>query len=149
MILDSIDRFAIYAGMNGRFAKVLDFFRHNDLAIMPDGRYQIEGNSIYMVLGENTLKNESEAMLEVHDRYIDIQYVLRGQESFGWRNRAECSSPQGKMDPERDILFFNDRPSTLLSVTAGQFVIFFPHDAHAPLIGEGRDRKCIIKVQTE
>ena len=146
MILDSFERFVCYTELNPLFRKVLEFFRRHDPATLADGRYEIDGQSVYMVLGENVLKNESEALLEAHDRYIDIQYVIRGRENFGWRDRSKCLAPRSEMDAERDILFFDDRPSTFVGVTAGQFVIFFPYDAHAPLIGEGCDRKCIVKV---
>ncbi|MBP8115537.1 MAG: YhcH/YjgK/YiaL family protein, partial [Chitinophagaceae bacterium] len=32
-------------------------------------------------------------------------------------------------------------------LTNGQFVIFFPEDVHAPMIGEGDIKKLVIKVK--
>lgn len=146
MIIDSIARFEDYAHFHPRFASVLDFLRKNDLGTLADGRYEIDGSAVFVNLGDNALRAVEVADPEVHDRYIDIQVVISGSESFGWRDRATCVAPCAEMDTTRDIQFYHDRPTTLFSLTAGQFVVFFPGDAHAPLIGEGKVRKCVFKV---
>jgi beta-galactosidase beta subunit len=42
--------------------------------------------------------------------------------------------------------FFYDRPTTWLTLSAGQFAVFFPEDAHAPLAGQGGVHKAVVKV---
>ncbi|NJD55400.1 MAG: DUF386 domain-containing protein, partial [Nitrospirae bacterium] len=42
--------------------------------------------------------------------------------------------------------FFVDKPDAWLSVEAGAFAIFFPEDAHMPLISPGRIHKVVVKV---
>jgi beta-galactosidase beta subunit len=44
---------------------------------------------------------------------------------------------------ERDIQFFDDTPD---SRSCGRVFIFFPEDAHAPLVSSGAIRKVIFKV---
>ena len=73
--------------------------------------------------------------------------VLSGEEGYGWRSIASCTAPRGTYCAERDILFYDDRPDTFLTLRPGGMAVFFPSDAHAPLIGSGEVRKCIVKVR--
>lgn len=145
MILDNLNRLEFYSSLNPHFEKVHDFFQDNDLMDMADGRYEIDGDNAYVMIGDHNLKTEADATTEAHDKYIDIQIVLRGSETHGWIDREECASVR-EVKPEKDLTFFNDRPTDMISLSAGQMVIFFPWDGHAPLIGEGTARKAIVKV---
>ena len=82
----------------------------------------------------------------MHNRYVEVQVVLGGEELFGWSTRSYCHLAEGEFDTERDILFYGDRPQTYYHVRPGQFTILFPEDAHAPMLGEGSVRKLIFKV---
>ena len=39
-------------------------------------------------------------------------------------------------------------PDNYVTVLPGEFVVFFPDDAHAPMIGTGVVHKVVIKVPT-
>ena len=53
-------------------------------------------------------------------------------------------------DPIKDIVFFRDAPENLITVRAGQLIVFFPEDAHAPLIGDGGIvRKLVLAMKGE
>jgi YhcH/YjgK/YiaL family protein len=93
-------------------------------------------------------KKPADAKLEIHDAYIDIQVLIRGeQETFGWSERADLRKPLGEFDAGKDIQFFDDEPQTFYTLRPGQFTILFPEDGHAPMIGEGNVRKIIVKVR--
>lgn len=157
MIYDKLGRSSTerYGVLHPLFTKALDYvmLRFEELLDPEtDGRHTLIGDDLFVIVGDNPHKSESEAKLEVHNQYVDIQVVLAGVERFGWRSRESCLRPQGEFDPERDILFYDDRPSGLVTVNAGEFVIFFPEDAHAPLIappdsGQPGSRKAIVKVR--
>ena len=146
MIIDSLENCKTYAGVHPRFARAFDYLLSTDLASLPDGRNEIEGDEIFLMMNRRALKKPEDAATEVHDRYIDIQVVIRGEETFGWSDRAELVAPRGEMDAEKDILFFDDAPATHYTLHDGQMSIFFPADGHAPMIGEGDIVKCIVKV---
>ena len=48
---------------------------------------------------------------------------------------------------QRYVIFYDDEPSTYFALKAGEAAIFFPDDAHAPLVGDGHVKKCVIKVK--
>ena len=149
MILDTLSNSARYAGMHPGFARAFEFLAATDLAALPPGRHDIDGDRIYVSIDHKDGRGEDGARLEAHRRYIDIQYTIDGNELIGWMPLARVSSPDGGFDETKDIGFFADRPSTWISVPPGSFTIFFPHDAHAPLAGRGHLKKAIVKIAVE
>ena len=138
MILDAVSRLDRYAALNPLFLRAAEYLRR---------RYEISGEDAFLTLTRSSLRLATEAPLEAHRLYADIQIVLSGEEGYGWRSIASCTAPRGTYCAERDILFYDDRPDTFLTLRPGGMAVFFPSDAHAPLIGSGEVRKCIVKVR--
>lgn len=126
-----------------------EFAEKNDLNSLAPGRHDIDGDNCYVNIVETKLRPAEQAKLEAHDKYIDVQIPLSGSESFGTKPRFMCTAPEGEMDPVNDIMFFSDPIEEIVTVEAGQTIVFPPFMAHAPLIGEGPIRKAIFKVKAE
>lgn len=146
MILDSINHIQRYASINPNFVKAINFVRDNADTIAV-GKYVLDGEDLFVMIVETDLKDAKDAKMEAHLKYIDIQIVLEGTESYAWRSIDECVTPLSPFDTEHDIIFYSDQPTATVTANKGQFVIFFPEDGHAPLIGSGRIRKAIVKVR--
>lgn len=145
MVLTTVVDVERYYALNPLFEKGVAYvLAHRDAAV---GRYEIEGEDCFVLFVEATKRPQAEAKLEVHDRYIDVQLLLEGREGFGWKPRAACVQPQGVFNQQNDILLFDDPYDRVVEASAGELVIFFPEDGHAPLVGEGTVRKAIIKVK--
>ena len=148
MIFDSLKNSALYYPVSPRLEKAFGFIASTDWETMEPGIHELDGKDIYVNVMERELKRKPDAKLEVHNEYIDIQVLIRGEEeSFGWSERRELKLPQGEFDAAKDIQFFDDVPQTYYEVTPGQFTLLFPEDAHAPMVGEGTIRKVIVKVR--
>ena len=50
-------------------------------------------------------------------------------------------------EKEGDCALYSDTPTTFVDLLPGQFMIVYPEDPHAPVIGEGKIRKLIAKVK--
>jgi BASS family bile acid:Na+ symporter len=50
------------------------------------------------------------------------------------------------IDCKEDLIFYKDSVDTYIMASAGQFVVFFPEDVHAPGIGFGHIKKGVIKI---
>lgn len=147
MILDSLKNKAQYAALHPRFQTVFDFIDNNDVAALPCGRHDIDGDNIFVVVQEMELREIKQARLELHRKYIDIQLLLCGPaEVFGWSEKKDCLTPETDFDEAKDIQLFTDIPQCFYTVGEGQFTILFPEDGHAPMLGEGHVKKCIFKV---
>lgn len=147
MVIDSLQNIERYYALLPALSEVSAFLRGVELSKLEVGRHAIDGDRLFVNVAHDALRSVDEAPMEVHNRYADVQLVVEGEEGFGWRERGECTAPQGAFDAERDILFYADKPQTVYRLHAGQFAIFFPEDAHAPLLGEGSVRKLIFKVE--
>ena len=149
VVNDRLDRSEAYYSLHPAFEKAFRFLRENATATMKPGRYEIDGDRLYGLCSNDPGKRRSEAKLEAHRKYIDIQYVIAGTETMGWKPTADCSIPDTAYDPAKDIGFFKDEPLRWIEVPAGSFIVFFPKDAHAPMVGQGQIHKSVVKVAVE
>jgi biofilm protein TabA len=138
-----------YFNMHPEFEKAFAFLRQDNLAKLPAGRHEIDGDRLFCIISEGPGRSRAEAKLEAHRKYIDIQYVIAGTDEMGWKPTADCKIIDTEYDADKDIMFFKDRPDSWTNVPAGSFVIFFPQDAHAPLVSEGEIHKAVLKVAVE
>ena len=132
---------------NPWYAKAMEFIRTTDLASLENGRHEIDGSDLFVNIVDSQMKTPQQALLEVHDKYIDIQVPLSKPETYGVKPRSECTEPDGEMNVEKDILFYKDPVVKTITAAPGEPVTFAPDTAHAPLIGEGTIHKAIFKVR--
>ena len=145
MIMDTIARGAAYAALHPAFAKAFAFLRDTNLAALPDGRLELDGERLFVLVMTLDGRGRDGAKLEVHRRYIDIQVVVTGADVMGWSPIAACREPL-PFDEAKDAGLLNDVSASWILVPQGTFTIFFPEDAHAPLAGTGRVKKAVVKV---
>lgn len=146
MILDTLSNLARYASLHPLFSEALAFIRNTDLNALGTGVHQIIDKQLFVIVEEAQGRSRAEAKLECHRKYIDIQLVLEGTDEMGWKPLAGCQRPVSDYNEERDIRFFNDTADSWISTPANSFCIFFPDDAHAPLVSTGTIRKLVFKV---
>jgi YhcH/YjgK/YiaL family protein len=146
MIMDGISESGKYESACWGFGAAFRFLGGNDLTSLPAGRIDLDGDRLYALVMDAKGKGRDGARLETHRKYIDIQYVVSGCDTMGWRSLAEPVSGDG-YDVAKDIEFFRFAPVCWLDVCAGHFAIFYPSDAHAPLAGTGPVRKVVVKVR--
>lgn len=147
MILDSLENTALYEHINPLFPKAFEYIKNLDLSKIEIGKIELEGLDLFVGVSDSKLKEKKDAKLEAHNNYIDIQIPLSQKEVFGWSPRESVKQPTADFNTEKDIQFYEDTPASYIDVSPTDFVIFFPHDAHAPCIGEGIVRKIVVKIK--
>lgn len=110
--------------------------------LIADGRVAVNAQDV-------TLKAASR--LEAHRKFIDIHVPLSGPEIQGWAPVSSLTDVTDPYNADNDIEFFGEAPVQTRKIEPGQFVIFFPEDAHAPNMGpEGAPhRKLCIKIPVD
>ncbi len=146
MIVDTLEQCERYRHLHPGFAAAFDFATSRDLGTMAPGRHLIDGDRLYVSIDNTEGRGRTDARLESHRRYIDIQLTLAGDEEIGWHPLSLCRAPAAPFDEQRDIRFYDDAPDSWVAVPPGRFAIFFVEDAHAPLGGTGPLRKAIFKI---
>ena len=148
MIIDTLNNASKYFPAHPLFAKAFEYIRQTDLVNAGDGKADIaDGLRSIFSNSPGKTKEASLAKFECHNNNIDIQVCINGEETIGWKPREKCVAPNGEYDSGKDVQFYNDAPDMFFRLNPGQFVIFFPEDVHAPMIGEGNIKKLVIKVR--
>ena len=147
MIVDSLRGFERYLNIHPRFEKAYKYILKTDLHSLLPGEYPIVGKEVYCKIWEGEGRGMEIPKLEVHDSYIDIHIVLKGTDTIGIRDRSRCTGDNIPYDETNDIAFMEDSPENFISLGEDNLAVIFPHDAHAPLIGEGFIKKAVIKVK--
>jgi len=116
------------------------------------GRIAIHDDKVYALIMELDAKPLKEPQLaEKHESYIDIHYLIEGEETIGWSPLQEGEEPVKPYDSENDFALYE--PSTheiMLQMKPGMFAVFFPNDIHRPCIGqEAKIKKAVVKVHVE
>ncbi len=146
MILSTIAQADRYAGMHPLFPRAFEYIRNTDLHSLAPGCYPIIADELLVIVENVAARERIAAKLECHRKYIDIQLVLQGTDEMGWRPLIECTQPLDDYSAARDVQFFDDAPGTWIVIKPGMYCIFFPEDAHAPLVGKGHIRKVVFKI---
>jgi biofilm protein TabA len=146
MILDRLENADRYTVLHPVFARALAFLRQTDLPALAAGRHEIDGERLFAMVVKGQGKGRDKAPIEIHRKYIDIQYTLAGGEVIGWKDAGACRQAKA-FDEAKDVGFFDDAPEAWIDVPPGALAVFFPHDAHAPMAGAGEVVKVVVKVR--
>lgn len=146
MIIDTLDNLQKYVVLNPRIQKVVDFIAKNDLAAIPSGKKQIDGDDVFGNFQTLQGKTKEDAKLETHNVMLDIQVPFTEPETMGYTPRIEL--PKTDYNAESDISFYEGAAEQYVTVYPGEFAIFLPQDGHAPCIAPGKElSKVIFKVR--
>jgi biofilm protein TabA len=150
MIIDTLASAEKYYGLHKNFKTAFEYLASQDLASLEIGKFEI-ADGLKAIVSDNEGKAAEAAAekFECHNKNIDIQVCIRGNETIGWKSRTDCTAPKGEYNDEKDVLFYADAPDMHFGLKGGQFVIFFPEDVHAPMIGEGLIKKLVVKVKID
>ena len=147
MIKDDIKRANVYYNISENLKKGFEWIKEQDLKNMPDGRYQIDEKNYANLQSYET---KDDAPYEAHRDYIDIQFMVSGEELSGVTDYSNCETEQ-EYNKEKDIEFLkNNKKEEFYKIQEGEFFVFFPHDAHKPAIktdSNKKVKKVIVKVR--
>ncbi len=147
MIIDKLENLKNYESVNPLFSKVVEFLQQNDLNKLEIGKHEIVGKDLFVNITMTKGRTPDEAVIETHDKMIDIQIPLSDAETFGYTQRDQL--PQAEYNTEKDITKIpNLAADSYITCQPGMMAIFFPQDGHAPCIaGVPEIKKAIFKVK--
>lgn len=147
MVIDTLENLALYCGLHSDIALIREFIEQSEN--LPEGRYDF-GSGNHMLIHEGETRDGTNALFEVHDRYLDLQVVGKGAERVEWAERSTLVQ-NDPVDSAKDIGFYRGEGDGF-DVMAGMFYIVFPQDAHKAnchtrLVGSCDYRKYIFKLR--
>ena len=118
----------------------------------PDGEQSIRDRDIYANFMTAETQPREKLLMEAHKKYIDLHYCIAGGERIEWSPIGELAV-QKEYDLEKDVALYTP-PTTAAShvMTPGEFVIFFPDEAHMPKTEDGTNKiikKVVVKIKAD
>lgn len=117
--------------MEKKIEKVLEIIEDLDFDTVECGKYVVDDDIYYMVQEYET-KYPHEARYEAHQKYVDVQYILKGEERMEFAETSDLEVDEA-YNSENDAVFLKDpKVVDACIVEAGDYRIFYPEDAHKP-----------------
>ncbi|WP_304204504.1 YhcH/YjgK/YiaL family protein [Phocaeicola plebeius] len=147
MIVSNLQNSERIESLHPLFKQLFDYVKTHDLLHTECGRIELAGDDLFINNVNPTCVSASDQVLEVHRDYIDVHILLEGKERIGWKAIEDVTDLKQAYQKEGDCALYSDTPTSFVDLLPGQFLIVFPEDPHAPVIGEGKIRKLIGKVR--
>ena len=152
MILDQLDSALLYGGLGQRIATGLALLNEDSVRSAAPGKYEVCGNDIFYIVDEYETKPIEEGRLEIHRKYLDIQYIVSGAECIGFAPLVGLTE-ETPYTGESDAAFYKYDPSmSRLILKQGAFAIFWPNEAHMPgrmVNTSEKVKKIVVKIRME
>ena len=151
MIIGNRKDFARYRRLNSAFGRAFGFLESLSEASAGESIRETDvRGGISVIAKSDILPDGSPKCFEAHRRDIDIHYVVRGEERFGFAH-VDTLIPQGDYNEEKDYQFFTGR-ADYVTLRTGDFCVTFPEDAHMPCLPVGTEetvKKVILKIRVQ
>ena len=149
MIISNIDSplLADFERTHPRLTQAVAALRELAAKNPEDGKYIIDGENIFASVMTYTTAPAALKKFELHRKYIDIQYILKGNEIIGGVSEKALTPTDGD---GTDIEFFNiPKRYDEIRLAEGDLAIILPPEPHAPGLADTQPttvRKIVVKV---
>jgi len=115
---------------------------------LPDGKYEIDGDLVFASVQHYSTQPVESGILEAHEKYIDIQVMVRGEELMLYSSVHDLILAEA-YDDEKDVAFYetpSDRDLDCEVVSQENFIVFPPGVAHMPGRQSGESSESVAKI---
>ncbi|WP_127531167.1 YhcH/YjgK/YiaL family protein [Paenibacillus kobensis] len=152
MIIGSVDHWDIQRQwMHPVISRAIDYLVRQETGTLEEGVHPIWGEEMYARLMQLKTKQKEEQPAEKHEQYLDIHYVLHGEEIIGWKRDDGMSIPVQPYDAENDCALYGElQDEMMVTLRPGMYMVLFPDDIHRPCLTASTAsdlRKIVIKAK--
>ena len=113
--------------------KALLYLRDHDFTQIKDGSYPIDGDKCVAKVQRYTTRPHLECRPETHQKFVDIQYVVVGEEYMGWCPFSPDLQVTAPYNADQDVAFYASLvPDSNIVLSPGRFAVLYPEDVHRP-----------------
>lgn len=145
--IDKVEFARQYHLNKARWDKAFAYLKATDLTKLANGRYTIDSNYVYAIVTEAPGKDYDKTTFESHRKYIDLQYVISGEENMAKAPVTDVTVSK-PYNENADLANYMGE-GKIYTIPAGTFILFFPANAHRPNITPGGNKiikKIVIKI---
>lgn len=140
----------IHSSASAEIELALQHLRDTDYLQVAPGKYPIDGTRMFAIVQDPITQNWDLGFPEFHERHIDVQCLLNGEEALGFLPANPNLNPTDNFLAERDIAFVAQQENeTKIILTPGMYAVFFPGELHRPCRAVNQAmqiKKVVIKI---
>lgn len=144
MVFDKIENAHLYAALSPDIAFGLQYLASTDLVDLSNGRIPLNERITLSLSEYDTFVDRN---WEAHDRCVDVQFVVSGEEIIEYANREQLEYVSTAEDKDQ-VVFMGTGNRILMK--AGYFAILFPDDVHKPKVAVNvpkEVKKAVLKIK--
>ena len=148
MVYDKIDYIETYKGLSEDIYLGLTFLK-NATPDTENGVHELNSR-VKAIVSEYETKTTNEHGFEAHQRYIDIQGLLLGEERIACLPLEKLTETKPYSEETDAAFYSSDVPPQELVIGNGYFAIFYPQDGHQPQLcvnASMKVKKVVVKIQ--
>ena len=150
MIADKITNIKEYPILQEDAELICAFIEKDRQENLEEGRYELDGDRLFASVKYYDTKERSKGMIEAHEIYCDLQYMVKGDEYIYWSPLDELPLVEDRR-PGADIVFYDGKEVTARThLKEGIFGLYSPTDGHMPGIAVKESmpiKKIIFKIR--
>jgi len=148
MIFDNLKNSKLYFPLGEGIQKGLKYLTSTDFSNLEPGRYEIDGDKVYAMVQTYNTKPASAGRWEAHKKYIDVQYVAKGEELIAYAP-SDGQKILSDYNEIKDVSLFEGERS-FIKIEQGMFAVFFPDELHMPgimTVNKKSVKKVVVKIK--
>ena len=133
---------------NSKVENALKVIQNLDPATLELGKHVVD-DDFYYIVQEYVTKDPSQGRHEAHKKYIDIQYVVEGEERIDVTAASFMTVDEPYSEEKDVVLFVEPKQASQVILRDGEYAIFYPKDSHKPGLSAGspcKVKKIVGKV---
>lgn len=112
-----------------RIAESLNYIESLEKQYLSKGKYEVN-EFFYYLVQEYETKPKSECVLEAHRKYIDIQWIVEGEEAIEVADISRLQIDRTYLS-DKDITVLKEIPNMMrLTLKPGAYTVLYPQNAH-------------------
>lgn len=131
MIIDKLENSGTYESIHPLFSRAFDTIKSIDVTKFVVGRQSLIGDELFVIMQQYETKPQEQGVWESHRKYIDIQYILEGEELINTASISDMTL--GEYTEEKDFQQAEGVGAPTI-LREGEFAVFFPQDMHMPCL---------------
>lgn len=125
--LTDLDKYQIQ--LTHSLSELKDYIIKKEADLFQKGKFEIKGNTFFGIGLEYETKNVEECSWEAHRKYLDVHYILEGEEIVEVTHVEHTKTKEAYND-EHDYQLFNGESKIEINCKPGDVLILEPEDIH-------------------
>lgn len=150
MIIGKLEDFKSSDFAHENIKKAFDFIATHDLLSLPEGKTVVDGDNVWVNRSNYVGREFANCKIEGHEKYLDLQIVLKGVEGFGYVHKdREGLTVTFPYDEVKDRANYAGPLDGIIDLHDHEFALVWPNDLHMPLIKRNDEviQKAVFKIK--